>query len=229
MKKTPLKLLQSSIKVLLTREVFTRQMIFWNKSTYLIRNNNSWKLYAKYYIYAIKRWFHENTWLIVFSSISSPIFLTTIPYAIIIIIATINAAGKRRLRVQKNRPSFFYFTRVTCCRFVERHHWWVDVLYNNIDRALPVHRGDVLRLSSRSIRSPKWQECRHCRSLYRLLSQWAEVKKLSEKTVSSFPSIDSLDTNDDHDDRVAREETRNVVEQLAERGDGQTLANRIDR
>lgn len=107
MKKTPLKLLQSSIKVLLTREVFTRQMIFWNKSTYLIRNSNSWKLYAKYYIYAIKRWFHENTWLIVFSSISSPIFLTTIPYAIIIIIATINAAGKRRLRVQKNRPIFF--------------------------------------------------------------------------------------------------------------------------
>lgn len=66
-------------------------------------------------------------------------------------------------------------------------------------------------------------------SLYRLLSQRAKVKKLSEKTVSSFPSIDSLDTNDDHDDRVVREETRNVVEQLAEREDGQTLANRIDR
>lgn len=95
------------MKVLLAWEVFSRKMIFLNKSMYLIRNSNSWKLCSKYYIYAIKRWFHENTWLIVFSSISSRIFLTTIPYGIIIIIATINAVGKRRLRGQKNRPIFF--------------------------------------------------------------------------------------------------------------------------
>lgn len=217
------------MKVLLAWEVFSRKMIFLNKSMYLIRNSNSWKLYSKYYIYAIKRWFHENTWLIVFSSISSRIFLTTIPYGIIIIIATINAVGKRRLRGQKNRPIFF-ISRVsraagTLNATIDEPTFFIitsTVLFPSIVGTFFAFHPDLYdHQSDKSVAIVG--------SLYRLLSQRAKVKKLSEKTVSSFPSIDSLDTNDDHDDRVVREETRNVVEQLAEREDGQTLANRIDR